>query len=210
MKWCRLPCNRAISYRMRRRALSPGSHQTNSPCRPMKASRVGVTVPRSKESIRRHNRKYYLAHREALKAKRRAAWAADSIPIRRANRRSYLKHRARRLVQAQEQSRAYYQQNRDAVRRRHAIYRVTHPEVMKAGAHNRRARVLAAEGHASGEQVQARIAMWGFRCYVCGAPWQEVDHVKPIAAGGSNWPANLRPICLSCNRRKGCRWRAAA
>jgi hypothetical protein len=32
------------------------------------------------------------------------------------------------------------------------------------------------------------------------------DHVKPLARGGSNWPANLRPACKSCNSRKGARW----
>jgi 5-methylcytosine-specific restriction endonuclease McrA len=27
-----------------------------------------------------------------------------------------------------------------------------------------------------------------------------MDHVKPLAQGGSNWPANLRPICTALQR----------
>jgi 5-methylcytosine-specific restriction endonuclease McrA len=33
-----------------------------------------------------------------------------------------------------------------------------------------------------------------------------MDHVKPIDQGGSNWPANQRPACWPCNRKKGARW----
>jgi 5-methylcytosine-specific restriction endonuclease McrA len=62
-----------------------------------------------------------------------------------------------------------------------------------------------APGRATPEQVIARIAMWQ-RCWMCDGPWNEIDHVKPIARGGSHWPANLRPICGTCNRRKHAHW----
>lgn len=70
----------------------------------------------------------------------------------------------------------------------------------------RRARKLGAGGAATPEQVADRVAYYGGRCWICRAPWQHMDHVKPIAAGGSNWPANLRPACSPCNRRKNSRW----
>jgi 5-methylcytosine-specific restriction endonuclease McrA len=31
----------------------------------------------------------------------------------------------------------------------------------------------------------------------------EVDHSKPVARGGTNHLNNLRPVCISCNRKKG-------
>jgi 5-methylcytosine-specific restriction endonuclease McrA len=41
-------------------------------------------------------------------------------------------------------------------------------------------------------------------CAYCGAPATEVDHVVPVARGGSALdPANLVASCLPCNRRKG-------
>ena len=63
-----------------------------------------------------------------------------------------------------------------------------------------------APGTATLEDVAARVEFYGWRCWICGAPFAEVDHVKPIAAGGSKWPSNLRPICVSCNRRKSATW----
>lgn len=51
--------------------------------------------------------------------------------------------------------------------------------------------------------LQARLVYYAFKCYLCGDPWEEWDHVIPIAKGGLNLPANLRPACVPCNRRKG-------
>ena len=73
---------------------------------------------------------------------------------------------------------------------------------MRVYAAARRARERGAQGVATPAAVAARIAYYGGRCYLCGAPYQEIDHVIPLARGGSHWPANLRPACRSCNRRK--------
>lgn len=46
----------------------------------------------------------------------------------------------------------------------------------------------------------------GFRCRYCGATAVreplEIDHVHPIAEGGSDEPENLVTACFSCNRGK--------
>jgi len=67
----------------------------------------------------------------------------------------------------------------------------------------RRARKRGAAGNATNEQILARIAYYGWKCWMCGAPWEEIDHVIALARGGSNWPANLRPACAHCNHSKG-------
>lgn len=69
-----------------------------------------------------------------------------------------------------------------------------------------RARKAQAKGHATLAQVQARIEYYGGLCWICKAPYREIDHVIPLTKGGTNWPANLRPICRTCNARKGNRW----
>lgn len=76
----------------------------------------------------------------------------------------------------------------------HYQQRVGHPR--------RRALERLAMGLVTAEQLQARIAYYGYRCWMCRAPWTCIDHVKPLAVGGCNWPANLRPACRSCNARK--------
>lgn len=70
---------------------------------------------------------------------------------------------------------------------------------VKACSYRRR----TAKGRASGPQIAARVAYYGGRCYMCGGPYEHIDHVIPLARGGTNWPANLRPACAKCNLRKG-------
>ncbi|HEX6947170.1 MAG TPA: HNH endonuclease [Acidimicrobiia bacterium] len=50
----------------------------------------------------------------------------------------------------------------------------------------------------------------GFRCSHCGFVGDirqlEVDHVRPLARGGTDSPDNLQTLCRRCNRRKGARF----
>jgi len=55
-------------------------------------------------------------------------------------------------------------------------------------------------------KITARFAYFGWRCWMCGGEAQERDHVKPVSKGGLHIPANIRPICRSCNRSKKDRW----
>jgi 5-methylcytosine-specific restriction endonuclease McrA len=44
----------------------------------------------------------------------------------------------------------------------------------------------------------------GFRCLCCGAGEDlSVDHIHPLALGGSSRSRNLQTLCRPCNRRKG-------
>ena len=42
-------------------------------------------------------------------------------------------------------------------------------------------------------------------CADCNEPANEVDHIIPIAKGGSNQWDNLQPMCKSCHSRKTAR-----
>lgn len=50
----------------------------------------------------------------------------------------------------------------------------------------------------------------GFRCVACGATAAQaqlqVDHIKPVAAGGTNAMRNLQTLCQKCNIGKGAQW----
>jgi 5-methylcytosine-specific restriction endonuclease McrA len=59
--------------------------------------------------------------------------------------------------------------------------------------------------------VRWRVLMRdGFRCVACGKSGHEegvkleVDHIRPVARGGSDAMRNLRALCLECNRGRGC------
>lgn len=49
-----------------------------------------------------------------------------------------------------------------------------------------------------------RVEYYGFQCAYCTVePATTLDHCIPVSRGGSNWPANIRPACASCNTEKG-------
>lgn len=61
----------------------------------------------------------------------------------------------------------------------------------------------------SAEQLDARLSMFS-ACWMCGAEWSHVDHVKPLSKGGAHILANLRPSCARCNLRKSATWPLAS
>jgi 5-methylcytosine-specific restriction endonuclease McrA len=53
-------------------------------------------------------------------------------------------------------------------------------------------------------RMVAAVQHLGPRCWLCGrAGADTLDHVVPVAYGGTNTPANLRPAHKSCNSRRG-------
>jgi 5-methylcytosine-specific restriction endonuclease McrA len=48
----------------------------------------------------------------------------------------------------------------------------------------------------------------GHRCYVCRGEAKQVDHVVPVAAGGTHHDSNLAAICSPCHAEKTARERA--
>lgn len=94
----------------------------------------------------------------------------------------------------------------------HIAYEITYrassryAPIKRVSVLGRRARKIGASGAADASAIAARWSMWGGQCWMCGALASATDHVKPLAKGGSNWAANLRPACRSCNSSKGDRW----
>jgi 5-methylcytosine-specific restriction endonuclease McrA len=81
-------------------------------------------------------------------------------------------------------------------------------------AHQRRARLAAAEGTFTTAEWLALLARYP-ACPGCLRSWAEIpvpkgwttsatrDHIVAISCGGRNDIGNLRPLCRSCNSRKG-------
>jgi len=64
--------------------------------------------------------------------------------------------------------------------------------------------IVAAEF--SARDLELRMSMFGFSCWLCDGPFEEIDHVKPLDALGAHMLCNLRPICTYCNGRKHSAW----
>jgi 5-methylcytosine-specific restriction endonuclease McrA len=70
-----------------------------------------------------------------------------------------------------------------------------------------RARARGYEGpHFTGTEWLALVEACGGACLACGVAKPEdltVDHVIPLALGGSNTIENIQPLCRTCNGIKG-------
>jgi 5-methylcytosine-specific restriction endonuclease McrA len=100
--------------------------------------------------------------------------------------------------------RKYYLDHQDHIRKRSAEYHASSNGrlVAQRKTQARRKRRYQAPGHCSSAQLHARWLYYGNHCYICRCRATATDHVIPLSRGGSNWPANLRPICKSCNSHK--------
>lgn len=87
-------------------------------------------------------------------------------------------------------------------RSRQKEYKKNNPSIIKLQKYRRRALDRTAAGSFTHDQLANRIEMWGGLCYLCGSSYNSIDHVIPLSKGGTNFPANLRPICRKCNSRK--------
>lgn len=108
---------------------------------------------------------------------------------------------------AQTAMRSNYEKNKAIYMARAEAWRRAHPENAAERTRRRYARKKGATiGRVTPDLITAKFAYWGNRCWMCGGPAVEPDHVKPLAKGGPHMLANLRPSCVPCNRSKRDRW----
>ncbi len=101
----------------------------------------------------------------------------------------------------------YRVDNPDRVRAANASWRIRNVQAVLENNRRRKSRLDAATIVViTVDQLAAKFAYWGDRCWMCGGEATEADHVKPIARGGLHILANIRPACRSCNAVKSDRW----
>ncbi len=168
------------------------------------------------ECRREQQRRWREANRERLSAQRARYWRENKAELQ-----EYHRQRNERLAdELRAKRRRYYLANADRLRREKAEYRAANRERERENMRRWRAahraellgremerywltRTLADSVHL----IEARIAYYGGKCWICRtADYEHLDHVKPLAKGGLHLPANLRPACAPCNIRKRDRW----
>lgn len=91
-------------------------------------------------------------------------------------------------------------------------WKTNNPEKHKANDLNYLSRKKGAEGRHTGEDIERIYEEQSGRCVYCnkklGRKYQ-VDHIMPLARGGTNWPDNIQLLCRktkgACNQRKHAR-----
>lgn len=180
---------------------------------------AGTLKKRDPEKVRASNAKQLArpGKREEAKLRTQTWRNEDPERARKSSHDSYWNHHEKRKAANRE----YHAENREERNAQSRLRARTHREEANAtlirwrkknperqnmlgriANYLRRARIHAAPGYATPDQIAARVEFFGRRCAYCGGPFEHVDHVIPISRGGSNWPANLRPACQPCNRSK--------
>lgn len=102
----------------------------------------------------------------------------------------------------------YRKTNSDKIILKNKEYRKNNPEKNAAHGRIRRARVVGVSGTHTDKDV---LGILKSQSNLCAEPTcrkdlsdgYHVDHIMPIALGGSNWPDNLQCLCPTCNLSKG-------
>ena len=71
----------------------------------------------------------------------------------------------------------------------------------------RRMKLKEIEGNFTLEEWQNKKNEFDFICPLCNRKEPEIklsiDHIVPISRNGTNWIANIQPLCKNCNSSKG-------
>lgn len=159
----------------------------------------------------------YLLNRETVVAKMKIYNEANKDKISAINKARYRKNHAHYVKKARAKREAnrgvfaaarrqHYEKNKLHEKTTHRLWCLANREREQAHRQNRRAREQSANGSFTSQDVLDLFERQQGRCAYCRVTIQKdfhVDHVIPLAKGGSNWPSNLALACESCNLSKG-------
>lgn len=107
--------------------------------------------------------------------------------------------RERNREAARETSRRWRANNRERHRAASRAWQMENPERYRANM--RRAQTRRRLGKDDAAVAYAQI-LAGDPCSYCGGPAGEIDHIVPVAHGGTSAWVNLTAACKSCNSSK--------
>lgn len=152
------------------------------------------------------DRRYYAENRERV-LERTARYQREHPEVQqKASAKYKATNRERILPKVRERSARWRAQNRDKDRAAALRWQKTNPDAYRANQHRYRTQKKGNGGSYTAAEWQELKARYDHRCLCCGRQEPEivltVDHVVPVARGGSSDIANIQPLCLSCNCSK--------
>ena len=123
----------------------------------------------------------------------------EKAAVRRANR------TPEEITEDKEKQRISREKNKEKISAKKKKRRKEKPEEKRISEAKRRAAKRGAEGSFKAEDIAAILKAQKGKCAVCRTCIKkkyEIDHIKPLAKGGSNHRRNLQLLCPPCNSRK--------
>lgn len=164
----------------------------------------------NREHVRERDRRQRAKNPEKRRAEDRSRYAADPSKFIDKQKRFYAANsvaiRARRQDYHYE---TYLDPNvRQKAQQRTKEWMLANPEKAKANARNGKARRRQATGAHTADDISQIFAAQRGKCAYCrkrlGSKF-DVDHINPVAKGGTNDRKNIQITCGKCNRAKSAR-----
>lgn len=155
-----------------------------------------------KPCIAGRSRKYREANREKIAERKREYYEANRDRALESVRKHYEANREK----VTEYQRLYRESNRDRAINYQREYHKANPEKSKIARRNRRAQIKGNGGKLSPNIVQALMGLQNGKCACCSKSLKQghhLDHIMPLALGGTNTDDNVQLLTPSCNLRKG-------
>lgn len=118
----------------------------------------------------------------------------------------YKEWRKKNIDKLNKYSREWAKEHPETVKSNKKEWKIKNPGAVRAHTHTYQARKIGASGSHTAADIKHQYEAQEGRCYWCGAAVGDnyhVDHVIPLAKGGSNGPENLVIACPPCNLSKG-------
>lgn len=119
-------------------------------------------------------------------------------------RRRVKQYRLENKTQTLEKAKIYRAENKESIAKYKLDWRRNNPEKFKNGIDRRRARKANATTYLVTDKDLRRIMQKP--CIYCGAKSEHLEHVVPLARGGTHGVGNLVSACAWCNLSKGARF----
>lgn len=156
------------------------------------------------DKSREGGRRWAAANRDKVNAASREANKTPAVQARKA--RWYQENKQRVSDRRKERYRAdpkrYVQETREWIERNRERAR----ESFRLARSRRRARVRNSSGQHTAADLKEIFALQGGRCAYCRADLRrhrkQVDHIVPLASGGSDDRSNIQYLCAPCNQTK--------
>jgi len=114
-------------------------------------------------------------------------------------------YRDKNKNQLEQKTKEYRTKNIVLLREKARAYAIQNPLQRRAAESLRRARKKNSNGQYTAADVAKIHFLQKYKCACCGIETKNkfhVDHIMPLARGGSNDPLNLQILCPTCNQQK--------
>jgi HNH endonuclease len=169
-------------------------------------NKIYQSMPEARAAQRARSRRHYWKNHEKELARRHANYHANLEHSRALKRARQARYRKRHPEKVRAILKANYEANRPArLAHGRAYQKANLATSVRAGRHNRRARMRNAPGRITKRMVASIRAAQEDLCAYCKTSLNgggHLDHKTALSRGGTNYSDNLQWLCARCNLSK--------